>query len=359
MQDKKPIIQVPDKISFKDLLTKQQLVALITVFVVLVTWGTYLFYSPNYYPGQSPVTIEVHKGQTFNQLLDTLSQKQIVPNKLIMRIAGFVYGAETKIKAGKYRIPNGLSYLDLLELFISGEAEFKVPVKLYDGITPNAIARVLDAKGICDYDETVALYKNKDFHKAIGFNKNSLEGYLLPDTYFFYKGSSPRSVISDIYHNFNKFYKANIEDRLDEIGYSLNEVLTLASIVEGETNSKDEMPIIAGVYYNRLRIGMKLQADPTLQYVLEGGWRRLLYKDLQIDSPYNTYKYYGLPPGPINNPGKDAILAALFPKEHKYLYFVADPDGGHSFSKTYREHLRKARKYQQWLNKLQRERRRN
>lgn len=357
MQNKKPIIQVPDQISFKDLLTKRQLITVITVFVVLVTWGTYLFYSPNYYPGEGPLTIEVHKGQTFNQLLDTLVQKQIVPNRYLMRITGFIYGAETKIKAGKYHIPNGLSYIDLLEVFLSGDAEFKIPVKFYDGITPVGIARILEAKGICEYNETYPLFTDKEFLNTIGFEKNSLEGYLLPGTYYFYKNSSPKSVVSTLYHKFEKFYNLKIKKRLEEIGYSLNEVITMASIIEGETNDKDEMPIVAGVYYNRLRIGMKLQADPTLQYIIEGGWRRLLYRDLEIDSPYNTYKYYGLPPGPINNPGEDAIMAALYPKEHKFLYFVVDPEGGHSFSKTYKEHLRKARKYQQWLNKQERERR--
>ena len=111
----------------------------------------------------------------------------------------------------------------------------------------------------------------------------------------------------------------------------------------------DEMPRIAGVYHNRLRIGMKLQADPTIQYLLPGGWRKLLYKDLQIESPYNTYKYAGLPPGPINNPGKNAILAALYPEDNNYIYFVADGKGKHNFSKTYNQHLRYVREYRRFI----------
>ncbi|NNJ54222.1 MAG: endolytic transglycosylase MltG, partial [Ignavibacteriaceae bacterium] len=111
----------------------------------------------------------------------------------------------------------------------------------------------------------------------------------------------------------------------------------------------DEMPTIAGVYHNRLRIGMKLQADPTIQYLLPDGWRRLTYNDLKIDSPYNTYKYFGLPPAPINSPGKRAILAALYPEKHDYLYFVADGKGGHWFSKNHREHINNVKKYRKWL----------
>ena len=109
------------------------------------------------------------------------------------------------------------------------------------------------------------------------------------------------------------------------------------------------MPTISGVYHNRLRIGMRLQADPTVQYLLPGGWRKLTYKDLEIDSPYNTYRYSGLPPGPINSPGRDAIYSALYPEKHQYLFFVADGKGGHLFGKTHREHINNVKKYRKWL----------
>jgi UPF0755 protein len=137
--------------------------------------------------------------------------------------------------------------------------------------------------------------------------------------------------------------------RAKELGYSVHEVLTLASIIEGETKKPEEMPVIAEVYYNRLKRGMKLEADPTIQYLIEGKWRRLLYKDLRKDNPYNTYMYYGLPPGPINNPGKTAILAALYPAEGDYLFFVADGNGGHKFARTYSEHLKNVREYRTWI----------
>jgi UPF0755 protein len=129
----------------------------------------------------------------------------------------------------------------------------------------------------------------------------------------------------------------------------VHNILSLASIVNGETNLVTEMQRIAGVYHNRLNLGMKLQADPTIQYLLPGGWRRLLFKDLEINSPYNTYLYAGLPPGPINNPGKNAIIAALYPEQSNYLYFVANGNGGHKFSKTHSGHLKNVREYRTWL----------
>jgi UPF0755 protein len=138
-------------------------------------------------------------------------------------------------------------------------------------------------------------------------------------------------------------------NRAKELGYTPHQVLTMASIIDGETNKTEEMPVIAGVYYNRLRIGMRLQADPTVQYLIPGGWKRLIYDDLNIDSPYNTYKFAGLPPGPINNPGKEAIRAALYPQKHKYIFFVADGNGGHKFAESYTQHLRLVNEYREWL----------
>jgi UPF0755 protein len=144
---------------------------------------------------------------------------------------------------------------------------------------------------------------------------------------------------------FRKFFADSLQRRARQIKMTINEVLTMASIVEGETILDRERPIIAGLYYNRLRRRMKLEADPTIQYIISDGPRRLLYLDLRTESPYNTYQKYGLPPGPINNPGRKSILAALYPAKHNYLYFVADGTGGHRFARTFEEHLKNVRAY--------------
>jgi UPF0755 protein len=181
-----------------------------------------------------------------------------------------------------------------------------------------------------------------------------MEGYLFPDSYFVYERSSPSEIIGIFYNGFKKFMTDSLRARADSMGFSIHEVLTLASIVEGETNKTEEMPQIASVYLNRLKKGMKLEADPTVQYLQPNGWKRLLYKDLKIKSPYNTYLNTGLPPGPINNPGRDAIHAVLYPADTEYLFFVANGAGGHNFSKTYSQHLRNVSKYRRWLREQQR-----
>lgn len=141
--------------------------------------------------------------------------------------------------------------------------------------------------------------------------------------------------------------------RADSLGYTVHEILTLASIIEGETNKYEEMPMIASVYQNRLKKGMPLEADPTIQYLQPNGWKRLFYKDLKIKSPYNTYLNPGLPPGPINNPGKEAILASLYPANTDFLYFVADGKGGHTFSNSYSQHIINVNHYRRWLREQQ------
>jgi len=156
-------------------------------------------------------------------------------------------------------------------------------------------------------------------------------------------------VIRTIHNEFKKFIDDSIGYTSNHQKYTLHQIVTLASIVEGETNKTSEMPAIAGVYYNRLKIGMKLQADPTVQYLQPNGWKRLNHHDLKLDNPYNTYKYYGLPPGPINNPGKDALRAAFRPEQNKYLFFVADGSGGHNFAQNYLQHLKYVRDYRKWL----------
>ncbi len=194
---------------------------------------------------------------------------------------------------------------------------------------------------------------DQSFVDSLGVNARSMEGYLFPDSYYVYERSSPSEIIGIFYNGFKKFMTDSLKARADSMGFSVHEVLTLASIVEGETNKTEEMPQIASVYLNRLKRGMKLEADPTIQYLQPNGWKRLLYKDLKIKSPYNTYLYAGLPPGPINNPGGKAILAVLYPADTDYLFFVANGEGGHNFSKTYSQHLRNVAKYRRWLRQQQ------
>jgi UPF0755 protein len=337
------------KKSLKNLFSKKELLIVIIFFFAVLGWFYYVFFTPNYYSGKSPVRFEIVKGESFDQITNRLYEKGIIPNKTSMKIAAFVYGAEKKIRAGRFEISNGLSYLDLIELFLYGKADFLVNVKLYDGSRIKSMAATLKVNAFIDSASFVDECNDRSFIDSLGLDYPTIEGYLLPKQYSIYERSSPREVIRIIYSGFKKFFNDSLRNRARELGYSVHDIVTLASIIEGETKKKDEMPVIAEVYYNRLKRGMKLEADPTIQYLIEGKWRRLLYQDLKNKSPYNTYMYYGLPPGPINNPGKPALLAALYPDNNNYLYFVADGNGGHKFSRTYSQHLKNVREYRRWL----------
>ncbi len=337
------------KKSLKNLFTKKELFIIVIFFFVVMGWFYYVFFTPNYYLGKSPVRFEIAKGESLDQVTDQLYEQGIIPNKTNMKIAAFIYGAEKKIRAGRFEIPNGLSYLDLIELFLYGKADFLVNVKLYDGSRIKSMAATLKVSAFIDSASFVDECNDRNFIDSLGLDYPTIEGYLLPQQYSIYERSSPREVIGIIYRGFKKFFNDSLKNRAKELGYSVHNIVTLASIIEGETKKKEEMPVIAEVYYNRLKRGMKLEADPTIQYLIEGKWRRLLYQDLKTKNPYNTYMYYGLPPGPINNPGKPALVAALYPDNNNYLYFVADGNGGHKFSRTYSEHLKNVREYRRWL----------
>jgi len=178
-----------------------------------------------------------------------------------------------------------------------------------------------------------------------GHDAVSLEGFLMPDTYEFAWQTDERVVAKRLLAQFREFFVDSLQRRVHVLGYSIREILTIASIVEGETRLDAERPIVAGLYYNRLKKRMRLEADPTIRYLLPNGTHRIHFNDLDIESPYNTYRNYGLPPTPINNPGRNSILAALYPARHSYLYFVADGKGGHRFSKTFDEHKQNVRLY--------------
>lgn len=337
------------KISFKSLLNKKEFLLVFLLFVALLLVGYFTFYSGNYYEQSEPIVFEIKSGESLISVADRLEQIEVIPSKTNFRIASFIYGADRRIKAARYNIPNGLSYLQLLDLFIYGPADYLRKVRINDGQTIKWLAAKVKRDAKIDSSGFASLCKDEDFVKSLGIEQKTLEGYLFPGIYEVYENSSPEEVVKIFAKGLPEFWTDSIDQRAKEIGFSKHKVLTLASIVKGETNKVDEMPRIAGVYLNRLRIGMRLQADPTIQYLRPGGWRRLLYNDLKIDSPYNTYRYAGLPPAPINNPGKNPILAVLYPEKHNYLYFVADGKGGHKFGHSYSDHLKNVREYRQWL----------
>jgi UPF0755 protein len=221
-------------------------------------------------------------------------------------------------------------------------------VTIPEGIWLPDLAGLLSRKMGLDSTKIMELSYDSKFIKSMGIEAKSLEGYLLPETYFFDKMMDEKSVLQFLVRQNEKIFDSLNLAKMKKLNMTRHEILTLASIIDGESNKFDEFAKISSVYHNRLKRGMMLQADPTIQYLLRAERpKRILFKHLEIKSPYNTYKNYGLPPSPINNPGKQAILAAINPLNTNYYYFVADTDGRHKFATTLSEHNRNVAIYRQ------------
>ncbi len=298
--------------------------------------------------------LKISKGSSFYAVTNLLLKNRIIAGNFRFKSTARLLNLRSKLKAGKYEIRGGISSYALLKQLTEGEVAIE-SVRILEGIQAKKIAGILKQRVELDSARFMQLVHDRDFIKKLGIAAESLEGFLFPDTYNFYWGIRPENVITTMVNEFKKNFNDSLRSRAVEKGLSVGEILTLASIIEGEAVLDSERSTISAVYHNRLKRGMRLQADPTIQYVIEDGPRRLLKKDLKMDSPYNTYKYKGLPPGPINSPGLASIKASLYPEDVGYLYFVANGDGSHTFSRTLREHLRAKAKFDQFRRKIKRQ----
>ncbi len=317
-------------------------VILLLVFFLLL--GFWIFYLPNTFE-HSPKIISVSKGEPFNVLAESLETRGIIRNAFTFKIAGKLLGVTQKIRIGKYSFVSGISNLDILRDMESGASTINSNVTIQEGLRAKQIAKILKREIGIDTVKFMKLFRDTSLIGIYPHRSKTLEGYLMPETYEFYWQDDEENIIKRMITEFRDFWNDSLQRRMLSLGMNLNEVLTMASIVEGEAVYDNERPIIAGVYYNRLKIKMGLQADPTVQYVVADAPRRLTKNDLKIKSPYNTYLNRGLPPGPINNPSKKSIFAALYPAKHNYLYFVSDANGRHRFAQNYEEHQRNVRLY--------------
>ncbi len=331
----------------------------LALFVFLIFFGYLYLYMPNYFSNPPIREIEIKEGETLNQLANKLYSKGIIRNRSGIKVAAYITGLDNKIRAGKFIIKSGSTFFDLLKQLTTGGSGHQTKVTIPEGIWQTQLAGLLHRKLNLDSLKIINLSSNKKFIKSLGLNVNNLEGYLLPNTYFFDDFWKEREVLRKLKIENDKIFMADrVRKQMEKLQMTRHEVLTLASIIDGESNKTSEFSLISAVYHNRLKKGMPLQADPTIQYLIRNRKRhnKIYYKDLEIKSHYNTYKYAGLPPGPINNPGKDAIMAALFPAKVNYLYFVADGKGGHLFASRYSEQIKNVRKYRLWRKRNSRKR---
>ena len=284
--------------------------------------------------------LDIPPGTSFQAVVDTLADRQVITRSFLFRIYGRLRGLDRSVKAGTYRLPRGARFGEVHAVLAEGQV-VTFPVLFPEGLAIRAmVRRIADAAGE-DSASVARALSGDDLHLRWGVPGPGLEGYLFPDTYRFAAGVGLERVVLAMIDRYQRYWTPERRERLAASGLSEREAVTLASIIQAEAVLPSEMPTISSVYHNRLRIGMRLQADPTIHYALPPGYRpRLLFAamDSVADHPYNTYKREGLPPGPICAPGAAALDAALNPADTDYLYFVAGGDNSHIFTRSLQEH---------------------
>jgi len=290
-----------------------------------------------------PVRVTIPRGSSFSAVRDTLSHNGLLGSAAWFHLLARVLGVDRIIKPGVYEMTPGTSAWNLLDILIRGEVvmvRFTVP----EGLRLREIAALAEERLAIPVDSFLRAASDPVLLARLGPALGSAEGYLAPETYTLPALTTAPELVEAMADQFLAGWDPTWDDSVQARGLTRHEAVTLASIVEGEARTEEERPLIARVYLNRLRIGMPLQADPTIQYALaeSRGSRtsRVLYQDLEVDSPYNTYRSPGLPPGPIGAPGRRSLEAVMAPADGPWLYFVASGDGKHSFSRSYRDHLR-------------------
>lgn len=292
-----------------------------------------------YYPvdiGNKVVTIVIKKGDNFRSVSKQLVSEGVVSSQFLLKISAVTHGLDRKLTPGRYDFTGRNSCNSVLKKLRKGDF-VRIKVTIPEGSTIWETAQLLSDSMQLDKEYIITL--NNDSALLSALNLPCLEGYLYPETYYLPWGCNAEEAIRLIVGQYYAISDTIWPDTIIE-NMSHNDIISLASIIEAETNHGDERALVSSVYHNRLRRNMKLDADPTVIYGL-GGLKRPLYtKDLKKDTPFNTYIHKGLPPTPINSPGMEAIVAALYPAESEFLYFVADNSGRHLFSRTNAEHNR-------------------
>jgi UPF0755 protein len=317
------------------------LVFLLAVFVSLGL-GIYLI-SPADHSGKEAIFV-VREGSSLREIARDLENKGLVRSKTLFVLWSRIMGYSKGIKSGEYILSAAMPPAKILEKLRRGLILSHI-ITVPEGYSREQVAELLHEKELVNRKIFLSLTEEPSVLKNYGVSGPSLEGYLFPDTYQFARGISPSLIIDTMVRRFWQM-AGPLTDKATGTGMSMKDIVTLASIVEKETGRPEERPVIASVFLNRLKQGMRLESDPTVIYGMQSFDGNLRKKDLVQESPYNTYVIHGLTPGPICNPGLDAIKAVIFPAKTEYLYFVSKNDGSHQFSRTLSEHNRAVERYQ-------------
>jgi UPF0755 protein len=324
---------------------KSVMTMLISVLLLAFAYSAYEMFVPVQNANKNN-EIVIPMGATYRQVADILWNEKLIRDKKVFLLLGRLTGADRKIRAGYYSIWSNMSPLDIFKVIRKGHI-IEYEIRILEGDSLLDMADAFSKAGIATAEDFMKLSKDSSFLSSYEIESPSMEGYLFPDTYMIPKGVSAEEAVGSMIDKMREKFNEKIIARMAELGMSENEVLTLASIIEKEAVIDSERPMISAVYHNRLRKNMPLQADPTSIYGIKSSKEKITKKDLQRKTPYNTYMLKGLPPGPIASPGLKSIIAALYPADVPYLYFVASDDRTHHFSTTIGEHEKAVRVYRE------------
>ncbi|HLE56062.1 MAG TPA: endolytic transglycosylase MltG [Rhodothermia bacterium] len=288
-------------------------------------------------PTGAAIRVIVPKGASFAAATDSLEKAGIVHYPLPFKILARIKGDDRNIKPGTYLLKRGTPWTEILSALNGGHGLVNT-MTIPEGFSLSQISPLLGRTLHVPLDSVKAAVRDTALRRRLDIPTPDLEGYLFPDTYAFPDGTTARQAVGEMVRRFEREWKPDWGLQMSSLAMSRHDIVTLASIIEEEAKRPEERPVISAVYHNRLREGMLLQADPTIQYALGRHTPRILLKDLQVKSPYNTYVHAGLPPGPIASPGGPSLIAALYPAKVSYRYFVAHPDGHHEFRTTLAGH---------------------
>ncbi len=296
-------------------------------------------------PLSKNVLIMVAPHQPLKMTADELFEKGVISKPLYFYLYARISGYGQRIKAGEYQVSGAMSPERIMEMMATGKI-YLHRVTAPEGYTLQEIAGVVAKADLVSEAAFVKAARDPNLTHQLKIDADTTEGYLFPDTYYFPKDVTAEKIVETMVQRFHKIFTSSMVKDAEQEGMTVHQVVTLASIIEKETGNERERALVSSVFHNRLAIGMKLESDPTVIYGIHHFTGSLTHQQLTTPTPYNTYTCYGLPPGPIDSPGRSSIMAAIYPDQTDYLYFVAHKDKKtHQFSRTWEEHVRAVRQY--------------
>ncbi len=346
--------------SFINDIKKYYRAALLVNILLIVFIGYQLYYSEYYWQGDDEKVFTIEPGKNLDEIISGLKNADIISNAFLFKLAVKLSFKENQIISRGYLFKNGMNNSELITILTDKYSNPLIKITIPPGYNLRQIGKIAEKKLSLSKEKFMKEASSDSLINILGLTGQikNLEGFLYPDTYEVSPAIKEKALVNLMFNEFRKkiLDDSDIKSQISEQETTLLKTLTLASIIDGETRINEERPVIAGVYLNRLKKGMRLEADPTIQYILPDGPKpRLLFEDLKIVSPYNTYLNKGLPPGPINNPGLPSILAALNPAKHNFIFFVATGEGGHKFTENYEDHQKAVKEYKAKLKEKQKQ----